>query len=85
MIVIPPSDESNEYFIRFANLVWNEYILKRSDIENEIKYNSHTFIITYNINIDDEDTKPVLVNFHYRFVKGDIYCFIEECKDENVA
>lgn len=75
MIVIPPAIELEDYFTRLAKATWTKYTFNEPDGEDEIKKKHKTLVISCNLDITNE---KVAVKLHYRFVRDDLYCFIEE-------
>lgn len=75
MIVIPPAIELEDYFTRLAKATWTKYTYNEPDGEDEIKKKYKTLVISCDLDMADE---KVAVKLHYRFVRDDLYCFIEE-------
>jgi hypothetical protein len=75
MIVLAPTDSSEKYFTSLAKDAWTNYILRDTEVEDAVIKVGKTLIISCEI---DEDGKKVPVKFHYRFLRGTLYCFVEE-------
>jgi hypothetical protein len=75
MIVLAPTDTSEKYFTSLAKDAWTNYTIRDPDVEDEVTKVGKTLIISCEI---DEDGKKVPVKLHYRFLRGTLYCFVEE-------
>jgi len=75
MIILAPTDSSEKYFTSLAKDAWTNYILRDAEVEDEVTKVGKTLIISCEI---DEDGKKVPVKLHYRFLRGTLYCFVEE-------
>jgi len=77
MIVIPPSADSEQFFTNFAKATWSKQTLRNLEMEDEMKKESKTFVISCEMEIEG---KPETVKLHYRFLRDSLYCFIEEAE-----
>ena len=75
MIVIPPAVELEDYFIKLAKATWTKYMYSDPDSEDELKKNHKTLVMSCELDIAEE---KVSVKLHYRFIRDNLYCFIEE-------
>jgi hypothetical protein len=75
MIVIPPTDSSMKYFTGLAKDAWTNYTYREPNIEDELQKKGKTLIISCDI---DEAEEKIPVKLHYRYLRGELYCFIEE-------
>lgn len=75
MIVLAPTDSSEKYFTGLAKDAWTNYILRDTEVEDAITKNGKTLTISCEI---DEGEEKVPVKLHYRFLRGTLYCFVEE-------
>ena len=77
MIVIPPSADSEKFFTNFAKATWSKQTLQDLEIEDEMKKQLKTLVISCNMEIE---RKMVAVKLHYRFLRDSLYCFVEEAE-----
>jgi hypothetical protein len=76
MIVIPPSSDHLSYFTGLAANVWENSLRDKATMCDELRLENKTLIISCDIN---NDTHGIIeVKLHYRYVKKQLYCFIEE-------
>jgi hypothetical protein len=75
MIVIPPTDSSLKYFTGLAKDSWTNYTLRDTEVLDALEKEGKTLVLYCDIK-EGEDS--IAIKFHYRFFKGDLYCFIEE-------
>jgi hypothetical protein len=75
MIILAPTDSSEKYFTSLAKDAWTNYTLRDPEVEDGVTKTGKTLIISCEI---DEDEKKVPVKLHYRFLRGTLYCFVEE-------
>jgi len=74
MIVISPTAESEKYFTELAKDTWTNYTLRDSEIEDNVE-NGRTLVISCELDMEKE---KVSVKLHYRYLRGYLYCFVEE-------
>ena len=76
MIVIPPATQQEGLFRGIAEKMWEKSLIIQSNYCAALKSENKTLIaeviVTY------ENGLKTSCIFHYRFFKGDLYCFIEE-------
>ena len=77
MIVLAPTDSSEKYFTSLAKDAWTNYTLRDPEVEDAVTKTGKTLIISCEI---DEDGEKVPVKLHYRYLKGELCCFVEECE-----
>lgn len=75
MIVISPTDTSLKYFTGLAKDVWTNYTLRDSEVQDGLEKEGKTLVLCCDVNEEDE---IIPVKLHYRFLKGELYCFVEE-------
>lgn len=75
MIVIPPTDGSLKYFTSLAKDSWTNYTLRDLDVLDGLEKEGKTLVLSCDLREGDE---IIPVRLHYRFLKGELYCFIEE-------
>ena len=75
MIVISPTTESLKYFTGLVKDAWTNYMLRDSEVLDSLEKEEKTLVISCNLT---EGEVIIPVKFHYRFLKGDLYCFVEE-------
>jgi hypothetical protein len=75
MIVIPPTDSSLKYFTGLAKDAWTNYTIRDPDVEDGIHKEGKTLVISCNLN---EGGENIPVRLHYRYLKNELYCFVEE-------
>ena len=75
MILLAPTDNSEKYFRELAKDAWTNYTLRDQEVENSLIYQGKTLVIS--CEIDEGDTK-IPVKLHYRYLRGELYCFVEE-------
>jgi len=75
MIVLAPTDTSEKYFLGLAKDAWTNYTYRDPDAEDALIKGRKTLVISCDI---DEDEEKIPVKLHYRFLKGELYCFVEE-------
>jgi hypothetical protein len=75
MIVIPPTDTSLKYFTTLAKDSWTNYTLRDPEVLEGLEKEGKTLIICCDLN---EETEIIQIKLHYRFLKGVLYCFVEE-------
>ena len=80
MIVIPPCSHLEEYFSDLARRAWAISLEKESDMCESLKSENKTLILSSFINQDDSTNISFIL--HYRYFKGELYCFVEEIEDE---
>ena len=76
MIVIPPSSAQEKYFTELAEASWKISIETQEEMCLKLKSENNTLVVTCNIGIEGNMESPF--NLHYRYFKGELYCFIEE-------
>ena len=76
MIVIPPSTLQEHYFNSLAEESWNTTLELQSESCDALKSENRTLVITCKVNTEEE--LETQLNLHYRYFKGNLYCFIEE-------
>jgi hypothetical protein len=75
MFVIPPTNENNEYFEDIARTTWTTAERTQSNACEELQKGNRTLVISCKLDDTPDGLKIIL---HYRYYKGDLYCFIEE-------
>ncbi len=75
MIVIPPTDSSLKYFTTIAKESWTNYTLRDPDVLDGLEKEGKTLVISCDIK---EGEELIPVKLHYRFLKSELYCFVEE-------
>lgn len=75
MIILAPTDSSEKYFIGLAKDAWTNYTLRDPDVEDSLIKAGKTLVISCELHEDEED---IPVKLHYRFLRGELYCFVEE-------
>ena len=75
MIILAPTDSSEKYFTSLAKDAWTNYTMRDAEVEDAVTKVGKTLIISCEI---DEDGEKVPVKLHYRFLRGTLYCFVEE-------
>jgi flagellar biosynthesis regulator FlaF len=75
MIVIPPSADSEKYFIEFAKRVWSKQTFQNMETEDQMKKELKTLVISCDLEMEG---KTVRIKLHYRFLRDSLYCFVEE-------
>ena len=76
MIVIPPSTLQETYFKSLAEASWTNANSNQKESCDALKSENRTLVIT--CKVDTEDNLESQFNLHYRYFKGELYCFIEE-------
>ena len=76
MIVIPPSAEHAAYFTGLAENTWDTSYPDKKELWDELTAENKTLVITCKLSF--KDLGDVNFNFHYRYFKANLYCFIEE-------
>jgi hypothetical protein len=76
MIVLPPSDESESYFIEVANSSWDNFIKDKTEIYQDVMTKSKTLVLKYLLKT--RDNKEHTFYLHYRYSSDLLYCFVEE-------
>jgi|LauGreDrversion4_2_1035121.scaffolds.fasta_scaffold539538_3 hypothetical protein len=76
MIVLPPASAQEHMFFHLAKTTW-ESILKKSLQSNEL-LQKETQTLVAEVNVMYENNEYHICKFHYRYSKGNLYCFIEE-------
>ena len=74
MIVISPTAESEKYFTELAKDTWTNCILRDSEVEDSVE-NGRTLVISCELDMEKE---KVSIKLHYRYLRGYLYCFVEE-------
>jgi hypothetical protein len=74
MIVISPTAESEKYFTELAKDTWTNYTLRDSEVEDNVE-NGRTLVISCELDMEKE---KVSIKLHYRYLRGYLYCFVEE-------
>jgi hypothetical protein len=74
MIVISPTAESEKYFTELAKDTWTNYTLRDSEVEDSVE-NGRTLVISCELDMEKE---KVSIKLHYRYLRGYLYCFVEE-------
>ena len=75
MIVIPPTAQFEEYFIAFAKKTWTQYMDREPSSENDMQTKHKTLVVTCSMVVNEEQLS---LKLHYRFIRSDLYCFVEE-------
>jgi len=75
MIILAPTDHSERYFTGLVKDAWTNYTYRDPDVEDSLIKGGKTLVISCSLHEDNED---IPVKLHYRFLKGELYCFIEE-------
>lgn len=75
MIIIPPTDSSLNYFTTLAKDTWTNYTLRDSEILDGLEKEGKTLVVSCHLK---EGEEVIPVKLHYRFLKGGLYCFVEE-------
>jgi hypothetical protein len=75
MIILAPTDSSEKYFTGMAKDAWTNYTYRDPDVEDSLIKGGKTLVISCNLN---EDEEVISVKLHYRFLRGELYCFVEE-------
>lgn len=75
MIILAPTDNSESYFTGLVKDAWTNYTYRDPDVEDGLIKSGKTLVISCNLE-EGEETIPV--KLHYRFLRGELYCFIEE-------
>ena len=75
MIVIPPTVQSEKYFTNMANRIWKKYITSDSEAVDGMKGEHKTLVISCDLDLEEGKST---VKLHYRFIKEELYCFVEE-------
>ena len=76
MIVIPPATVQEGLFKAIAEKTWAKSLLTQSDYCDALKSENRTLIAELTVTYEDGESHYCI--FHYRFFKGELYCFIEE-------
>ena len=77
MIILAPTDHSEKYFTGLVKDAWTNYTYRDPDVEDSLVKAGKTLVISCNLN-EGEETIPV--KLHYRYLRGELYCFVEECE-----
>ena len=75
MIIIPPTDSSLKYFTTLAKDTWTNYTLRDPVVIDGLEKEGKTLVLSCDLTEGDE---IIPVRLHYRFLKGELYCFVEE-------
>ena len=75
MIVIPPTAKFEDYFTNMANRIWKKYITNEPDAVDGMKGEHKTLVISCDLNLEDGKSS---VKLHFRFLREELYCFVEE-------
>lgn len=75
MIILAPTDASERYFTGLVKDAWTNYTYRDPDVEDGLIKAGKTLVISCDLHEGDED---IPVRLHYRFLKGELYCFVEE-------
>jgi hypothetical protein len=75
MIIIPPTDSSLKYFTTLAKNTWTNYTLRDSEVLDGLEKEGKTLVISCDLT---EEKETIPIKLHYRFLKGELYCFVEE-------
>jgi hypothetical protein len=76
MIVIPPATVQEGLFKAVAEKTWKQSLTTQPDFCDALKSENRTLIAELLVTYEDGEHHSCI--FHYRFFKGDLYCFIEE-------
>jgi hypothetical protein len=77
MIILAPTENSESYFLGLAKDAWTNYTYRDPDAEDGLIKDRKTLVISCEI---DEGSEKIPVKLHYRYLRGEIYCFVEECE-----
>ena len=75
MIILAPTDASEKYFTGMVKDAWTNYTYRDPDVEDSLIKGGKTLVISCSLHEDNED---IPVKLHYRFLRGELYCFVEE-------
>jgi hypothetical protein len=75
MIIIPPTDTSLKYFTSLAKDTWTNYTLRDPEILDGLEKEGKTLVVSCDLT---EMEEIIPIRLHYRFLKGQLYCFVEE-------
>lgn len=75
MIILAPTDISEKYFTGLVKDAWTNYTYRDPDAEDGLMKGGKTLVISCNLHEGDED---IPVKLHYRYLRGELYCFVEE-------
>jgi hypothetical protein len=75
MIIIPPTDSSLKYFTTLAKDMWTNYTLRDPEVIDGLEKEGKTLVLSCDLN---EAQQVIPVKLHYRFLKGELFCFVEE-------
>jgi hypothetical protein len=76
MIVIPPATVQEGLFRAIAEKTWKQSLSTQSEYCDALKSESRTLLAELTVTYEDGESHYCI--FHYRFFKGELYCFIEE-------
>jgi hypothetical protein len=75
MIILAPTYSSEKYFTGLVKDAWTNYTYRDPDAEDSLIKQGKTLVISCNLH---EDKQDVPVKLHYRYLRGELYCFVEE-------
>jgi hypothetical protein len=75
MIILAPTDNSEKYFTGIVKDTWTNYTYRDPDVEDAVIKAGKTLVISCDL---DEDGEKISVKLHYRYLRGELYCFVEE-------
>jgi hypothetical protein len=75
MIIIPPTYTSLHYFTSLAKDTWTNYTLRDPEILDGLEKEGKTLVVSCDLT---EEKEVIPIRLHYRFLKGELYCFVEE-------
>jgi len=77
MIILAPTDSSERYFTGLVKDAWTNYTYRDPDVEDGLVKAGKTLVISCYL---EEGEEKIPVKLHYRFLRGELYCFVEECE-----
>jgi len=78
MIVIAPTADSEKYFTQLAKDSWTNYTSRDPDVEDSVE-NGRTLVVSCDLDLENE---KLSIKLHYRYLRGYLYCFVEEVSEE---
>jgi hypothetical protein len=75
MIILAPTDNSEKYFTGIVKDTWTNYTYRDPDVEDAVIKAGKTLVISCDL---DEGRETISVKLHYRYLRGELYCFVEE-------
>lgn len=75
MIILAPTDHSEKYFTGLVKDAWTNYTYRDPDVEDSLIKAGKTLVISCDLHEDEHD---ISVKLHYRYLRGELYCFVEE-------